>query len=257
MQRSDGVRQGAFLTGFGYRRRALPALLLCGVFSGAGACLAAEPPEQAIETKPLPAPTPDYSAEAEAERVNRLQLMLRSHYREKNRATAESESGPAETAAREAARRDAANLAKIPFSASKVRLSGSEGSTALAQITERLYDPTIPENRRDVAPVCSIKTRLDGTLVASERRSLWPVGKNNYVAKLRLQPGTTTLGMQGYAWEIILPEDLHSREYLVTVYKPPGVKPELHVFSIADLLALDEPHIPAWLPEQLGITSSG
>ena len=47
-----------------------------------------------------------------------------------------------------------------------------EGSTALASITERLTDPSIPESRRDIAPICTIKTLLFDTLVVSEIRSL-------------------------------------------------------------------------------------
>lgn len=256
MHKRDGAYPSATGTGSGIFRSVLPALLLCALVSAPGTSPAAEPATPGMESKPLPPPTPDYSAEAEAEGVERLQHMLRRHYNldqlpQKPQASTEN------LAAREAARRDAANLAKIPFSAGKVRLSGQEGSLALAQITERLSDPAIPHSRRAVAPVCSINTRLSGKLIASERRSLWPVGKHNYVARLQLHAGSTTLAMQGYSWEINLPEGLDYRSYLVTVYKPPGVKPELHVFAVDDLLALDDPDLPAWLPEQLELPGPG
>jgi hypothetical protein len=156
-----------------------------------------------------------------------------------------------ELAQREAAMKDAQTLAKIPFNADKVRLSGAEGSTALTQITRRLSDPNLPESRRDISPICSIKTRLFGKLIASDNRSLQPVGKHHYVARVRLQPGDSTLRIQGDVWEVRLPQDVNASEYILTLYHPPGNQAELHVFAVQDLLAEDDPHIPAWLPQEL------
>jgi len=156
---------------------------------------------------------------------------------------------------RELARRDALKLSRIPFNANKVRLTGAEGSTALANITERLIDPGIPESRRDISLICVIRTRLFGQLVGSESRSLTAVGKNHYVARVRLQPGNTTLIILDDRWEIRLPDHVNGRDYLLTFYRPPGGEPELHAFAIEDLLALDRPHIPAWLPDELNISS--
>ena len=102
-----------------------------------------------------------------------------------------------------------------------------------------------------------MKTYLYGNLIASESRSLQPVGKYHYLAKLRLQPGDTTVRMQGHRWEIKLPTDINTSEYLVTLYKPPSQPPELHIFSIDELLAVDEAHIPEWLPQELGISRAG
>jgi hypothetical protein len=39
--------------------------------------------------------------------------------------------------------------------------------------------------------------------------------------------------------------------YLVTLYVPPSESPEFHVFSVNDLLAVDKPHIPVWLPSNI------
>jgi hypothetical protein len=208
------------------------------------------PPPGAIETKPLRTTTKDYTLAEEAENVARLRALLAGYYAELKE-SALSLPSEQERLQREEARRDAERIAKIPFSPDKVRLNGFEGSTALAQITRRLADPDLPESRRDVAPICSIKTRLFGSLVGSENRSLQPVGKSHYIARIRLQPGDTTLYIQGDRWEVQLPRDVSAQEFLITLYRPPGGSPELHVFSVDELLAEDDPHIPAWLPDNL------
>ena len=210
--------------------------------------------QQAMESKPLKMHSSTHNLELEQENVARLHKLLSEYYAELQE-SARTMPSEEEIAQREAARRDAEKLAKIPFSVDKVRLNGSEGSTALTRITRRLSDPNIPESRRDIAPICSIKTRLFGTLVGSESRSLKPVGKHNYVAKIRLQPGDTTLRIQGHRWEIRLPQDINAGDYLITLYQPPGADPELHVFSVDDLLAEDDPHIPAWLPAEVNLKS--
>lgn len=233
------------------------ALLEAEVSSVGTAALQQNPkPEPAIESKPLRPPTPDYSAEAEAERVAQLQKLLKDYYLEEERSR-QLEPTAEEIQQRESAQRDANRLARIPFNTGKVRLSGAEASTALAQISRRLNDPGIPESRRDSIPLCSIKTHLFGTMIASERRSLVPVGKHHYVTRVELQPGDTTVRIQGYRWQVNLPEDIHTQAYLITLYKPPGGSPEFHIFSIDDLLAQEQAHIPAWLPEQVGIHSAG
>ena len=150
---------------------------------------------------------------------------------------------------------DAEKISRIPFSVDKIRLNGAEGSTALSEITRRLTDPNIPESRRDVAPICGIRTQLFGSLIASERRSLKPVGKNNYVAQIRLQPGDTTLRIKEDRWEIQLPQNVNAGDFLITLYIPPDSPPQLHLFAIDDLLAEQDPHIPAWLPDDIKLKS--
>lgn len=209
-------------------------------------------PSEAIESKPLRMHSVSYSLEQEAENVERLHRLLAGYYAElqesaKTLPTAE------EITRRETALREAETLSRIPFSADKVRLTGSEGSTALTQITQRLMDSTIPESRRDIAPICAIKTRLFGSLIGSENRSLKPVGKNHYVARIRLQPGDTTLSIMQNSWEIRLPRNASAGDFLVTLYRPPGSPLELHVFALDDLLAEQDAHIPAWLPDELQI----
>ena len=209
---------------------------------------AATDTEPGIESKPIRMHNMAYNLDQEKENVKRLHALLAEYYTELQE-SARTQPSTEELAARESAQLDADKLAKIPFSVDKVRLNGSEGSTALTMITQRLSDPDVPESRRDMAPICSIKTRLFGTLIGSESRSLKPVGKHHYVAKIRLQPGESTLRIQGNSWEIRLPQDASAADYLVTLYQPPGNQPELHVFAVNDLMAEDDPHIPAWLPE--------
>lgn len=210
--------------------------------------------QQAMESKPLKMHSASLNLHLEEENVARLHALLAEYYRELQEAALTMPSEE-EIAQRDAAQRDAEKLSSIPFSVDKVRLNGSEGSTALTRITQRLSDPNIPESRRDMAPICSIKTRLFGSLVSSESRSLRPVGKHNYVARVRLQPGDTSLRIQGHRWEIRLPEDINASDYLVTLYQPPGAEPELHVFAVDDLLATADAHIPAWLPDEVKLKS--
>lgn len=209
----------------------------------------------AIESKPLREPTVDYTLEQEAETVERLHKLLESYYTELQE-SARILPTPEEIVQREVARRDAETLNKIPFSVDKVRLSGSEGSTALAQISQRLVDPRIPESRRDMAPICSIKTRLLDTLVGVENRSLQPVGKNHYIVRVRLQPGDTTISILSDSWEVHLPQHANSQDFLITLYRPVTGTPELHVFAVDELLAADNLHIPAWLPDELDIKTN-
>lgn len=207
-----------------------------------------------MESKPLRTYGRNYSLDREAENVERLHRLLASYYAELQEA-AQTLPSAEELAARSAAQLDADKLSRIPFSADKVRLNGAEGSTALTQITRRLTDPNVPESRRDIAPICGIKTRLFGSLIASENRSLKPVGKNHFVARLRLQPGDTTLRIMDNRWEVRLPQNVSAADFMITLYTPPGGAVELHVFAIQDLLAQDDPHIPAWLPANLDLKS--
>ena len=207
-----------------------------------------------MESKPLRVTIRDYSHASEKEHVERLHTLLADYYAELQEAARTLPSAE-EVAARTAASLDAQKLARIPFNADKIRLNGAEGSTALTQITRRLSDPNIAETRRDIAPICGIRTSLFGSLIASERRSLKPVGKNNYVARIRLQPGETTLRIKEERWEIQIPQHVSASDFLITLYLPPVGAPELHLFAIADLLAEDDPHIPAWLPEDINLKS--
>lgn len=211
-------------------------------------------PVKGMESKPLRITAPDYTQANEQEHVERLHGLLANYYEQEQEA-ARTLPSEEELADRAAASFEAEKLARIPFNADKVRLNGAEGSTALSEITRRLTDPNIPETRRDIAPICGIQTQFYGSLIASERRSLKPVGKNNYVARVRLQPGETTLRIKNDRWTIQIPEHLNSTDFLITLYVPPTGAPELHLFAVNDLLAEDSPHVPAWLPEDFKLKS--
>ncbi len=228
------------------------ALLLCATLTQPA--FGEEP--QGIESKPLRESVPDYSRDAEAAQVSRLQDLLRSYHREQA-AAAHTQPTAAELDARQRASDDAERISRIPYNVNKVRLSGAEGSLALAEITRRLSDPDIPESRRDYSPVCSIRTYLVGTLIAGESRSLRAVGKHHYLLKHSLQPGNTTISIAGHSWDVHIPDDSHSQEYLITLYKPPGSEPQFHVFPVAELLTAEKAHIPAWLPEDLELKRPG
>lgn len=212
-------------------------------------------PERAMESKPLRIQKPRYHETYEADSVDRLHGLLDSYYTELQEA---SRTLPTEEeiAARETAQREAEALNRIPYSPDKVRLTGAEASASLAKISQRLMDRRIPESRRDIAPIFAIKTHLFDTLIVSENRSLKPVGKHHYIARLRIQPGDTTLKIFSDEWTLRLPQHANARDFLITLHKPLEGKPELHVFAVEDLLAQENAHLPAWLPEDLGITKN-
>ena len=192
----------------------------------------------------------------EIDEVERLRQLLTAYYVEQQEAL-EVMPNQQELARREAAASATAGTELIPFSADKLHLNGAEGSTVLTLFTQRLSDPAIPESRRDMAPICTFKTRLFGSLIASEKRSLRPVGKHHYVARVRIQPGDTTLQIRDNSWQLRLPGDASAQDFLITLYAPPGAQSELHLVSINDLIATKEAHIPAWLPSELALSNKG
>ena len=197
-------------------------------------------------------PATSAARQGEAANVERLRYLLKNHDSELQE-PARTPTSQADLTARELAQRDAETLNNTPFSADKVRLSGSEASAVLQHISQRLEDPRIPESRRDIAPICTIKTRLLNTLISVENRSLKPLGKNHYIARVRLQPGETTIRVLSDHWQVDLPEHADAQDFLITLYRPAKGTIELHVFAVDDLLADGAPPIPVWLPEELDI----
>ncbi len=193
-----------------------------------------------------------YSMEEEERVVAQLLKLITKHYNDLETALALIPSS-GEVKKLTPRQRDAQALAKIPFSASKVRLSPADSNTALAQISERLVGEGAKLSRRDSAPICTIRTRLVGRIIFSENRSLKPVGNKHYVARVRLQPGTTEFHIRGRKWKIKIPDDLSAEDYLLTLYAPMMSKAEFHVISIDALLSQKIPYIPAWLPDELNI----
>ncbi|MEP4485332.1 MAG: hypothetical protein ABJ013_06875 [Halioglobus sp.] len=214
----------------------------------------------ATEGKPLrmssDIPTSAETIAMEVDEVERLRQLLTAYYVEQQEALKVMPTQE-ELAQREAAATAANATDLIPFSADKLHLNGAEGSTVLTQFTQRLSDPSISESRRDMAPICTFKTRLFGSLIASEKRSLRPVGKHHYLARVRLQPGDTTLRIRDNSWQLKLPADASAEDFLVTLYAPPGTQPELHLVSIQELTATEGVHIPAWLPSEIALSDQG
>jgi len=209
--------------------------------------------EAESESRPLRTTVADYSERREKENVARLLDILANHQSElleSQRPTRNIE----DEMRREATLRDAAELAHIPYSPDKIRLNGAEGSTALARVSERLNDQKIPQSRRNITRICSVKTRQNGTLLSSGNHSLRPVGKNNYIAMINIQPGDTSIEIGVDRWDVKLPKDMGSNNFILTLYVPPKGKPEFHIFSVPDLLAQDKPYLPAWLPSDFKLT---
>jgi hypothetical protein len=200
----------------------------------------------AANPEPVEEPGLDTSLSREEGRVARLVTLMNQHNADLE-ATMSTQPDVEEVARDEAAARDAAILARVPFSADKVRLNGPEGATAVLQISERLNDETLPESRRDIAPICSVRTRVKGNLVSSENRSLKPVGKNHYIARIRLQAGDSELRIRRNSWLVRLPESFEASDFLITLYTPEEGTPELHAIRIDDLLEQESLVIPDWL----------
>lgn len=192
----------------------------------------------------------------EIDEVERLRQLLTAYYVEQQEAL-EVMPTQEELAQRENAARAVNGSDVIPFSADKLHLNGAEGSTVLTQFTRRLSDPSIAESRRDMAPICTFKTRLFGSLIASEKRSLRPVGKHHYLARVRIQPGDTTLRIRDNSWQLRLPSDASTEDFIIALYAPPGAQPELHLVTVKDLIATEDAHIPAWLPSELALSDQG
>jgi len=186
----------------------------------------------------------------EEARVARLQFLLRDYYTRQERAGNVDAEGTVE-------RRPAAAEPAPAHAGQRTLLSGADGSLVLAEFNRRLSDPALPESGRDVAPICSIRTYLYGNLIAGEQRSFQPVGKYQYLLKQHLQPGVTTVKLPGHSWELHVPEDSQSQEYLLTLYQPPGEEPRLHAFPLAELRATRDAHIPPWLADDLDLHAPG
>lgn len=203
-----------------------------------------------LESKPRRSMNPQSSLDQDAQDVERLHLLLEDYFTQLQKTA--NAMHHAETAEeRELTQAALARLQNVPFSADKVHLNGAEGSTALIHMTKRLMNPAINDSRRDDALICSIKTYLFDTLVSSEKRSLRAVGKHNFIARLTIQPGDSTLSIGGERWEVSLPEQTTATDYVLTFHRPPGRDAELHIFAVDELLAVENPHLPTWLPEEM------
>lgn len=223
--------------------RRLPGWWLAGITLCAASALAGEGAER-------PESPSQAREQARTQEVARLQSILQAYYSDSApalpAAAAKTASAPEPGPSAEPA-----PLTQADYSADKVYLTGVEGNVVLAQFTRRLKDPRIPELHRDVAPICTVKTRLFDTLVDSERLSLKPVGKNHYIASLKLQPGESTFAIKSQEWQVKVPEDSAAREHVITFYRHPGGKPQLHTFAVEDLLATGDTLVPDWLPPDI------
>lgn len=214
-----------------------------GFLAALALCIAPALPTEGAERLDAP-------SGARAQEVERLQSILQAYYSDSApqlpttspQVKSEPDTDPVDKAAR---------VTKAGYSADSVYLTGGEGNALLAHYTRRLKDPRIPELHRDVAPICTVKTRLFDTLVDSKRISLKPVGKHHYIASIKLQPGESTFAIKSQEWQVDVPEDSAAREHLIAFYRDPGRKPQLHTFAIEDMLASTDPLVPGWLPPDI------
>lgn len=228
--------------GAGWASR-LPAWLLAGLALGVA-------PAPATEDADRPVSSAQTREQARTQEVERLQSILQAYYSDS--APALPPASPQSASAPDPAPgTDTKQLVQSEYSPDKVYLTGGEGNVVLAQFTRRLRDPRIPELHRDVAPICTVKTRLFDTLVDSERLSLRPVGKNHYIASIKLQPGESTFAIKSQEWQVKVPEDSAAREHIITFYRHPGGKPQLHTFAVEDVLASGDTPMPDWLPDDI------
>ncbi len=190
------------------------------------------------------------STDSETQAVQRLRDLIAAYYADLQR----SELGtptPDQLAERKAELEQSRALANVHIDPGKLLLNGIEGNVLLRQMTEHLADPSQPEYRRQTAPICSIRTRRQGSLVASHNRSLQPVGKHLYVAEVSIASGNTTLRVQNNEWTFDSEHGSLPQHYLVTLNASPDRAPEMHLISVAALQSASNAQIPVWLPTAL------
>ena len=195
-------------------------------------------------------------ASSDAQSVERLKTILRRHYSD-SAARLPASVATATDGDTGMGVADAGAATAAAINSGGAYLDTESAHALLNQFTRRLNDPRIPELTRDVAPICSVKTRLFDTLIDSQRLSLKPVGKHHYVGSLKLQPGQSTFSIKTQEWEIDIPADTKTRDHLITFYRFPGQKPQLHTFAVDELLASDNVRIPDWLPADTAAKFNG
>ncbi len=186
----------------------------------------------------------------EAVAVQRLRSLIAAYYADLQRSERDTTT-PDELAARKAALAQSLALAKVQVDPQQLLLSGIEGNALLRRMNDYLSSDDALEFRRQTAPICSIRTRQLGSLVASENRSLQPVGRHLYVGEATIASGHTTLRVFNTEWQLETSTGGLPQHYLVTLKVLPETAPEMHLVRIDDLQHAPNAYIPDWLPSAL------
>jgi hypothetical protein len=186
---------------------------------------------QPAATKPQAPLTPE---DAEARRLKQL---LAAHYAAEEAAAA----APAEASA------SPVTAQAVQFDGSKIRLNGDEGVLALQKIEEELGQSNRDPSRRYRDLVFHVETRNNGVLVDSGSHSLRSLGQGQYVARIRLVPGSAKISVRRDDWRVDLDAGAGG-EYLVTLSAPEDSQPRLHLIPVNELKAASSAELPTWLP---------
>ncbi|MEM0953349.1 MAG: hypothetical protein AAGI24_04335 [Pseudomonadota bacterium] len=189
--------------------------------------------ERQTSTELMSSTAPSPSAGSDA---NRLKQLLAAHYAEE--AASDTSSDASIAAGNEAT--------VVTLDEYKVSLTGNEGVLALQKIEERLGN-AIPNGRaRDL--VFHVETRVNGALVKSGSHSMRSLSEDQFIARIPLGPGTTRITVRGEGeWQVEL-DSVAGSEYLVTLYKPQEIVPQLHLIPVTELKAASVAELPGWLP---------
>jgi len=180
----------------------------------------------------LQAPLTPEDAEAQ-----RLKQLLSAHYAAEEAAAA----APAKIPATQV------TAQTVQFDGSKIRLNGDEGVLALQKIEEELGQSNRDPGRRYRDLVFHVETRNNGVLVDSGSHSLRSLGQGQYVARIRLVPGSAKISVRRDDWRVDLDASAGG-EYLVTLSAPEDSQPRLHLIPVNELKAASTAELPSWLP---------
>ena len=171
--------------------------------------------------------------------ATRMATLLRQHYAREQAAEAQP---------RETVPDTEALLEQVTIDRGKIRLSGTEGVTALSLFSERLANSPADAAQRTVDEVLHVEIRQGGRLVSSSTHGLRALGRAQYIGKLSLPTGDVSMRVRSKQWSVELTGS-NAADYLVTLHAPRDGKAQLHLIPVEELKATRWPDIPAWVPD--------
>ncbi|MFT7286247.1 MAG: hypothetical protein ACI87W_000351 [Halieaceae bacterium] len=214
--------------------------------------LLADSPEAVSEDS---APAPDSPqqeiGDSDASEVNRLRQLLQRYHSDNAIENPVVEAAPL-LPRQDGAPGEAALQTQLarPFSPAKVLLPPEEVGLVITQIEQRLDDPLLEERRNSAPMICTVQTRRRGTLIAGTTHNMVHIGKYQFIGKLSVRGGTSTLSTADQRWVIELPRETLEQDYLVALHAPPLGDWEMHAMPLEAVRNLPDV-LPDWLQTQL------
>lgn len=191
---------------------------------------------------------PDGNSDSNISELERLRTLIASYHADLQQ---EQTIKPSEALQHRIAQEEARLLSMLHIKPQQLLLSGIEANVLLRQMDQQLADIQTQQYIRDIAPICSIRTRYQGSLSAAENRSLQPLGQSFYVGRVRLGPGETTLRVHDQEWRLRLADNATPSPFLIILSKPSGSAAQMHLSRIDSMISASNALHPAWLPSTL------